>query len=439
MATVKASGTEASRSNGTSRAGDAVAQVLSGQAALAGWQESLYQDLHRHPELGHREVETAARAAGLLEQLGFKVHANIGSTGVVGILENGQGPTVLMRADMDALPVAEDSGVPYASKDTAMDEEGHRVPVAHACGHDVHVACLLGAARLLSEGRAGWRGTYVALFQPAEELADGARRMVDGGLARLLPRPDVALAQHVLAFPAGRVGTRPGAFLSSADSLRITVHGRGSHGSMPQLSVDPVVLAAMIVVRLQTVVSREVAPGEFAVLTIGKLAAGTKSNIIADRAVLELNLRTFDTTTRERILAAIRRIVLAECSASGAPREPEFELYEHYPLTRNDPQVTDRVATAFRHHFGDRASTLAAQSASEDFSDIPDALGVPYTYWGIGGADPAAYAKAEAKGTVSTAIPANHSPHFAPVMRPTLQTGTAAAVVAALAWLAPTA
>jgi hippurate hydrolase len=417
---------------------DAVSQVLSGQDGMAGWQQELYKDVHRHPELGNHEVKTAGKAAGQLQEFGYEVHQKIGTTGVVGILKNGEGPTVLMRADMDALPVAEDTGLPYASTDTATDDDGHQVPVAHACGHDVHVACLLGAAKLLAEGKSAWSGTFIALFQPAEELADGARKMVDGGLSGLIPKPDVALGQHVLAFPSGQLGTRPGAFLSSADSMRITVYGRGSHGSMPQLSVDPVVLASSIVLRLQTVVSREVPPGEFAVLTIGRLTAGTKSNIISDRAVLELNIRTFDTHIRELILAAIKRIVTGECSVAGSPKEPEFELYDHYPLTENDPDVTAKVAAAFKSHFGDKASTLDRQSASEDFSEIPDSLGIPYTYWGLGGIDPALYAKAEAAGTVSRDIPANHSPHFAPVISPTLQTGTAAVVVASLAWLGRT-
>ena len=416
-----------------------VSLVLSGQDGIAAWQEELYKDLHRHPELGHQEVRTAARAASALGELGCDVHEKIGSTGVVGILRNGDGPAVLMRADMDALPVAEDTGLPYASTDTAVDEEsGHQVSVAHACGHDVHVACLLGAVRLLAEGKSAWNGTFIALFQPAEELANGARRMIDAGLAGLIPQPDVALAQHVLAFPSGQVGTRPGAVLSSADSMHITVYGRGSHGSMPQLSVDPVVLASSIALRLQTVVSREVPPGEFAVLTIGRLTAGTKSNIISDRAVLELNIRTFDEGIRQQVLDAVKRMVSGECIASGSPKEPEFELYDHYSITSNDPVVTATVAAAFQRHFGDRASTLDRQPASEDFSEIPDALGVPYTYWGLGGIDPVLYGEAEAAGTVSTGIPANHSPKFAPVVSPTLQTGTAAAVVAALAWLGHT-
>lgn len=416
---------------------DAVAQVLAGQEDIATWQEDLYKDVHEHPELGHHEDRTAASAAGLLQEFGYEVHQKIGSTGVVGILKNGEGPTVLVRADMDALPVAEDTGVPYASQATAVDDSGEEVPVAHACGHDVHVACLLGAARLFAEAKSAWAGTFIALFQPAEELADGAHRMLEAGLAALIPKPDVALAQHVLAFPSGHLGTRPGPFPSSADSMKITVYGRGSHGSMPQLSVDPVLLAASIALRLQTVVSREVTPGEFAVLTIGRLSAGTKSNIISDHAVLELNIRTFNNNTRELVLDAIRRIVTGECNAAGSPKNPDFELYDHYPLTINNPEITARVDEAFRNHFGDKASALDRQSASEDFSEIPDSLGIPYTYWGLGGVDPEQYAKAEAAGTVSTDIPANHSPHFAPVINPTLQTGTAAIVVAALEWLQP--
>jgi hippurate hydrolase len=422
---------------GVTEGGGPVSQVLSGLGAIAGWQEELYKGIHQHPELGNHEVRTAALAAEQLQKFGYEVHQNVGTTGVVGILGNGAGPTVLMRADMDALPMAEDTGLSYASKDTAADDAGEQVPVAHTCGHDVHVACLLGAARLMAEGKSAWSGTYIALFQPAEELADGARRMIDAGLDGLIPKPDVALAQHVLAFPSGYVGTRPGAFLSSADSLKITVYGRGSHGSMPQLAVDPVVLASSIALRLQTVVSREVTPGEFAVLTIGRLNAGAKSNIISDRAELELNIRTFSTATRELILGAVKRIVIGECGASGSPKDPDFELYDHYPLTTNDPEVTAAVANAFQKHFGDKAVTLDRQSASEDFSEIPDALGTRYTYWGLGGIDPGQYFKAETAGTVTTDIPANHSPHFAPVINPTLLTGTTAAILAAMAWLSP--
>lgn len=429
--------------------GGAASVVLAGQSRITDWQEDFYKNLHQHPELGHREVKTAASVAAALRDFGYDVREGIGSTGVVGVLKggvlksgvlkngakNGGGPVVLMRADMDALPVEEATGLGYASTDRATDADGNDVPVMHACGHDVHVACLLGAARLLAEAKDAWHGTFIALFQPAEELADGADMMLKSGLAESIPKPDVALAQHVLPFPAGRVGTRPGPFLSSGDSMRVTVWGRGSHGSMPQLSVDPVVLASTIVVRLQSIVSREVTPGEFAVLTVGRIQGGSKSNIISDRAVLELNIRTFSEQTRTRIVDSIHRIVEGECAASGSPKPPSFELFDHYPVTDNDQDATATVAAAFASHFGDRAFTIDRQSASEDFSEIPDALGVPYTYWGLGGIDAAAYAKADAAGTIVTDIPANHSPHFAPVIEPTLETGTAAAVVAALAWL----
>ncbi|QDZ15490.1 amidohydrolase [Humibacter ginsenosidimutans] len=415
--------------------GTAAEAVLTGLAELREWQEGFYTNLHEHPELGNQEVNTAASVAEALEGFGYEVHDKIGTTGVVGILKNGDGPVVLMRADMDALPIAEATGLPYASTVRMNDANGENVPVMHACGHDVHVSCLLGAARLLAEKKDAWRGTYIALFQPAEELADGADVMLKGGLADLIPHPEVALAQHVLPLPAGHVGTRAGAFLSSGDSMRVTVWGRGSHGSMPQLSVDPVVLAATIVLRLQGIVAREIAPGEFAVVTVGRMVAGSKSNIISDHAVLELNIRTFSETTRTTIVNAVHRIVEGECATSGSPQPPTFELYDHYPVTENDSTTTATVAEAFSGYFGDLAFTIDRQSASEDFSEIPDALGVPYCYWGLGGADPDLYAKAEAAGTVATDIPANHSPKFAPVIEPTLQNGTAAAVVAAMAWL----
>lgn len=409
--------------------------MLGGLDRIRSWQESLYRDLHEHPELSHRESETAAKVVERLRQFGYQVHDGIGGTGVVGILANGSGATVLLRADMDALPVQEATGLGYASTVRVTDRQGNEVPVMHACGHDVHVTALLGAAQLLAEGCEHWHGTLVVLFQPAEETGDGAGGMVDDGLAELLPKVDVAFAQHVLPAPAGRVGTRAGPVLSAADSMRITVYGRGAHGSMPQAAIDPVVLAAMIVIRLQTVVAREIAPGEPAVLTIGSLHAGTKSNVIADRAVLELNIRTYDERTRTSMLDSIRRIVTAECAASRSPREPEFELFDRFPLTDNDVEVTTRVESAFGAYFDDRWGRMPQGSASEDFSDIPAALGTPYTYWGIGGIDPAVYRAAADAGRVDQDIPVNHSPTFAPVIQPTLDTGTEALVVAALAWL----
>jgi amidohydrolase len=418
----------------TAQQADAADAVLAGLASVRGWQEELYRDLHAHPELPHAEHRTAATVATRLLEAGCEVHDHVGGTGVVGLLRNGSGPTVLLRADMDALPVREETGLPYASTVTGHDGEA-QVPVMHACGHDVHVACLVAAVTLLSRAAEQWSGTLVAVFQPAEESADGAQAMLDGGLAAIVGEVDVAMAQHVLPLPAGRVGTRAGVVLSAADSMRITVHGRGAHGSMPQAAVDPVVLAAMIVVRLQTVVAREVAPGEAAVLTVGSMTAGSKSNVIPDRAELQLNVRTYDDHVRSTVLEAIERIVRGECQASGSPLEPEFELFDRYPLTDNDAEVTDRVARAFRAHFGDAAGELPQQSASEDFSDIPRALNAPYTYWGIGGTAPETYQAAEKAGRVSQDIPVNHSAGFAPVIQPTLDTGTRALVVAALEWL----
>ncbi|SDN85827.1 amidohydrolase [Geodermatophilus sp. DSM 45219] len=414
----------------------AVGSVLAGLEGTRTWQEQLYRELHRHPELSHQEHRTAGLVAHRLRAAGYDVHEGVGGTGVVGLLRNGEGPVVLLRADMDALPVREATGLPYASAVTAPDADGNEVPVMHACGHDVHVACLAGAAQLLADGREHWSGSVVLVCQPAEETGDGARGMVEGGLRELVPTPQVALAQHVMPLPAGRVGTRPGPALSAADSMRITLYGRGAHGSMPHAAVDPVVLAAMVVVRLQTVVSREVPPGETAVLTVGSIRAGTTSNVIPGEAVLQLNVRTYTDATRTTVLDAIQRIVRAECAASNCPREPEFELFDRFPLTDNDAAATDRVASAFGEFFGDRAGPVGQQSASEDFSDIPVALGVPYTYWFIGGIDPGRYEEAAQAGRVSQDVPVNHSADFAPVVQPTLDTGTQALVVAALAWLA---
>jgi amidohydrolase len=415
--------------------GSPTTRVLNGLAKTRPWQEDFYRRLHEHPELSHQEHDTAAGVAKGLRGFGYQVHEGVGGTGVVGVLDNGPGPAVLLRADMDALPVREQTGLPYASTVTAREPDGTEVPVMHACGHDVHVACLLGASALLADARQDWHGRVVALFQPAEELGDGARTMVEDRLATLVGHVDVAFGQHVLPMPAGVVGTRPGSTLSAADSMRITVYGRGAHGSMPQAAVDPVVLAAMIVVRLQTVIAREIAPTEPAVLTVGSINAGTKSNVIGDHAVLQLNVRSYTDQTRSTIVDAIRRIVVAECQASRSPREPEFELFDRFPPTRNDPATTARVRAAFDAFFGDRSQDLPLQSASEDFSDIPNALSAPYTYWGIGGIEPDTYHRAAEAGRVSEDIPVNHSPIFAPVMQPTLDTGTQAMVVAALAWL----
>ncbi|GAA4391924.1 amidohydrolase [Tsukamurella soli] len=404
----------------------AATEVLAALPTVRGWQEDLYRDLHRHPELSHHETRTAGIVAERLRTSGFDVHEGLGGTGVVGILRSGDGPTVLLRADMDALPVTEQTGLDYASRTDG---------VMHACGHDTHVTCLLGAAALLASARDRWSGRLVTVFQPAEEVGGGAQSMVDDGLVDLVGRIDVALGQHVVPGPAGVVATRPGPAFAASDVLRVTVYGRGGHGSMPDRCVDPVVLAAMIVIRLQTIVSREVSPTETAVVTVGRIVSGTKANVIGDHAVLDVNVRSYSEETRARILAAIRRIVVAECQASDSPREPDIEPVESFPVTDNDPDVTKRVADAFTKFFAERAIDLPQVPASEDFGDIPKAFGAPYSYWGFGGIDWDTYARAMAAGTVASDIPANHAPTFAPVVQPTLDTGTQALVVAALSWL----
>ncbi|WP_405828073.1 M20 family metallopeptidase [Streptomyces sp. NBC_01176] len=416
---------------------DRVRTVLSGLDRIRSETEDLYKDLHRHPELGLREHRTAKQASQALRACGYEVTEGIGGTGVIAVLANGDGdgPTVMARAEMDALPVREQTGLPYASTVTVTGPDGNEQPVMHACGHDVHVACLIGCARLMALAKGAWRGTFVAVFQPSEENGDGADAMIDDGLTAKAPRPDVVLAQHVLPYPAGYVGTRSGPFLAAADNLRITVHGRGGHGSMPQAAVDPVVMAAMIVVRLQTIVSRELAATTPAVVTVSSINTGAGANVIPDSAVIQLNVRTYDVVTRNQVLQAIERIVKAECDASRSPKAPEIERTASFPPTVNYEAPTRRVAEAFAAHFGDDAHTIDLQTASEDMSAIPEAFGAPFTYWGIGGIDPDLYAQAAKNGTVAQDIPVNHSPTFTPVIQPTLDTGVRAMTVAALAWL----
>jgi len=414
-----------------------IAEVLAGLPETSVWQERLYKDIHAHPELSFQETKTAALVASKLKEFGYEVIDALGRTGVVGILRNGDGQTVLERADMDALPVRENTGLPYSSTVNTVDDSGNKVGVAHACGHDAHVTCLLGAAELIARTPQSWGGTFIALFQPAEEVAGGAKAMIDGGLRDRIPKPDVAFAQHVLAYPAGKIGTQVGPVLSAGDSIRITLYGKGAHGSMPHNSVDPVVLAALVVLRLQTIVSRETKPGEFAVLTVGSSVAGSKSNIISDHAVLLVNLRTYDMAVRQRMIDSIARMVKAECEASGSPRPPEFEYFDQYPLTNNDSEVTERITSAFRSHFGaETVFDLGRQTASEDFSALPEAFGTPYSYWGVGCTDPQKYQRALDAGRVEQDIPVNHSEFFAPVIEPTLSKGTQALVVAALTYLA---
>lgn len=398
-------------------------QVLDALPAALPGLDDFYKDLHQHPELSMAEVRTRGIVAERLRSLGYDVH-EVGG-GVVGVLANGKGCTVLLRADFDALPVKEDSGLSYASRATATAADGTTVPVMHACGHDVHATALMGAAELLVAGREHWQGTVEVLFQPGEETAAGARAMVADHLVDRIPKPEVALGQHVLGItPSGTVATTAGPVLSTAASLRVVVHGKGSHGSMPHLGIDPVLTAAAIITRLQGIVAREVAPADFAVVSVGSVQAGSTANVIPDRATLLLNVRAYSEQVREQLVAAIRRIVEAECAAGNCPEPPEVEVYDQYPLTSNDTDLTRLVTAGLREALGqDEVGQMAPQTASEDFSVVPDAFGIPYTYWGLGGF------------TEGQEVVPNHNPRFAPAMHPTLETGVTAMVAAALACL----
>jgi hippurate hydrolase len=395
--------------------------------------EDIYKDIHQNPELSMQEFRTAKIAADYLTKYQFEVTSGVGITGVVGIMKNGEGPTVMLRADMDALPVAEATGLPYASTIVARDEEGIEVGVSHVCGHDLHVTWLMGAARLFSEHRDEWKGTLMAVFQPGEEVGRGAQSMIDDGMMDRFPKPDIILGQHVMVGEAGTVGYRSGTILSAGNSLKVKLFGRGAHGSQPQTSIDPVIMAAATAMRLQTIVSREIAPIENAVLTIGALQAGTKENIIPEDATLKLNIRTFNDGVRDHILSAVKRICCAECAASNAPKDPEFISLDSYPLTENDAIATTKVAEAFNAQFGAKSYETQPASASEDFSIFGRSWKVPYVFWFVGGTDPEIFLEAQ-KNNQLNSIPSNHSPKFAPVIHPTLKIGLQAMMTAAAAW-----
>lgn len=353
--------------------------------------EHLYKHLHSHPELSFQEKETAATIASHLDSLkaGYELQTSIGGHGLVGVLRNGPGPTVLLRADIDALPVLELTGVPYASEKKMKDVDDIEQPVMHACGHDMHITCLLAAAEHLGHLKSAWKGTLIALFQPNEERAGGARAMVDDGLYDKIPIPDIVLGQHVMPLRSGHVGNRAGTVMGAADSFKVTLYGRGGHGSMPHRSIDPVVLAANVVLRLQTIVSREVDPANMAVVTVGSVQAGATENVIADYAVLKVNVRTTTISTRERVLAAISRIIKAECEASNSPKEPLIEATSRFPLTINNGDVASRLASSFGDHFGqDFDPNTPPVNGSEDVSILATSIDKPYNFWFVGMVSP---------------------------------------------------
>src|ERR1700756_3046788 len=387
---------------------------------------ALYLDVHQNPELSAHETQTAAKLASRLRSAGYDVTEHVGGTGVVAILKNGPGPTIMLRTELDALPVEEQTGLPYASKVHAKDDAGQEVPVMHACGHDVHMASLLGTAEVMAHSKNTWHGTLMLIGQPAEETIGGAEGMIRDGLFTRFPKPDVAVALHVgNELPAGMASITPGVYNTNADSVRITIYGKGGHGSAPHTTVDPIVIAARTILALQTIVSREVKPGEMAVVTVGYIQAGTKNNIISDHAEMGLTVRTFKPDVRKQILAAITRIANAEAAAAGAPREPLVERYEGTDLVYNNPALAQRLKAPLEAALGkDKVVISEPIAPSEDFSYFIE-QGVPGFYFSLGGADPEKFAEAKASGTH---LPSNHSPFFAPDVDPALHAGIIAEV-----------
>ncbi|QDS71333.1 hypothetical protein FKW77_002121 [Venturia effusa] len=399
--------------------------------------EELYTYFHANPELSNCEKETAARLAEEVSKFGvFEVHKDIGGHGLAAVFKNGDGNTILLRADFDALPVEEQTGLPYASTKKMKDVNGNEKNVMHACGHDVHITCLLAATEVLIRLKDSWSGTLILCFQPEEERGTGAQAMVDGGLYDKVPTPDFVLGQHVMNLPAGKVASKKGTIMAAADSYKITLFGRGGHGSMPHMTIDPVLMASNLIQRLQTVVSRETNPSDMAVLTVGSLHVGHTENIISDRAEIGLDIRNVSTQTRDKMIASIKRMVHAEFIASGSTKEPTIEQTRTFPRTDNDVDMASKLAEAFSTHFGEHFDADTARvNASEDVSILATSKGKPYLFWFFGGTDAETYAKAEKAGRIYEDIPGNHSPFFAPVIQPTLKTGTEAMCVAALTFL----
>jgi hippurate hydrolase len=387
---------------------------------------ALYLDLHEHPELSQHETQTAEKLAARLRSAGYDVTEHVGGTGVVAILKNGSGPTIMLRAELDALPVEEKTGLPYASKALMKDDAGRDVPVMHACGHDLHMAAILGTAEIMAHTKDNWHGTLMLVGQPAEETIGGAKDMLKDGLFTRFPKPDVAVALHVgNAFPAGIVAITPGIYNTNSDSLRITIHGKGGHGAMPNTTVDPIVIAARTILTLQTIASREIKPGEMAVVTVGYVRAGTKNNIIPDEAEMGLTVRTYKDDVRNQVLAAITRIARAEAAAANAPREPSVERFEGTDHVFNNPALAEHLRAPLEAALGKgNVQTSEPIAPSEDFSYFVN-QGVPGFYFSLGGADPQKFAQAKAEGN---ALPSNHSPLFAPDVDPALHTGIAAEV-----------
>jgi amidohydrolase len=381
--------------------------------------EALYVELHKTPELSFHETATASRIATELRTLGFDVTTGVGRTGVVAVLKNGAGPTVLLRTELDALPITEATGLPFASTMRTKDDNGNDVGVMHACGHDLHMAAVVSTARIMAGDRSGWRGTLVVIGQPAEELVSGARAMIADGLLTRFPRPDYAIAVHDdPRYPSGTIGYHAGPILSNSDAVTIRIFGRGGHGARPETTIDPVVIAARTVLALQTIVSRETSPFDFAVITVGAIHGGTKRNIIPDEVRLDLSVRSLTDPVRQHLHAAIDRIVKAEAAAAGAPREPAIERSEPTYALVNDSTLTRRISAMLLRELGPtRVRDAAPEAASEDFSEFQRA-GIPTLMLKVGATEPAVYEKATRDGAT---LPSLHSSSFKPDLQPTLR------------------
>ena len=388
--------------------------------------DALYKDIHAHPELAFQEEKTAAKLAAEMRALGFEVTENVGKTGLVAIYKNGDGPTILVRTELDALPMEEKTGLDYASRDKAVSF-GKESFVAHSCGHDIHMASWVGTAKTLLGLKDQWKGTLMFIAQPAEEIVAGAKAMLDDGLFTRFNKPDFAFALHAGGFPHGYLNYRIGVGSSVADGLYIKFRGRGGHGATPQATIDPVMIAARFIVEVQSVISREKDPTEFAVVSIGAIQSGTVGNIIPDEAVLQGTIRTFKPQVRTKLHAGIERVAKAAAAMSDAPA-PDIRIVEGAKAVINDPAVVATAEKALKAAFGDKVRLTPPGTPSEDFSEFAHA-GVPSMMFNIGVHDPERWVAANNGGT---AMPGNHSPLFAPVPKPTIQTGVTAMTLAVL-------
>jgi amidohydrolase len=389
--------------------------------------DSLYKDIHAHPEIAFQEVKTAERLAAEMRALGFEVTEKVGKTGLVAIYRNGEGPTIMVRTELDGLPMEEKTGLAYASHDKTT-WNGRETFVAHSCGHDIHMASWVGTAKTLVGLKDKWHGTLMFIAQPAEETVSGAKAMLEDGLFTRFPKPDFGFALHDGAFAYGRISYRVGIGSSNSDGLYIKFHGRGGHGAAPQQTIDPVMMAARFVVDVQSVISREKDPTEFGVVSIGAIHGGTAENIIPDDVLLLGTIRTFKPAVRAKMLAGIERTAKAVAAMSDAPA-PDIKLVEGAKAVMNDPAVVETAAGVLKIAFGDNFKTSPPGTPSEDYSEFVEA-GVPSMFFNIGVYEPERVAAA-ANGT-GPQLPSNHSPLFAPVPKPTIETGVEAMTLAVL-------